>query len=99
MSGAFRDGQVHVSAERCPSCVFRPGNLMHLGPGRLASLIADNVRADSALTCHETLDDWPGERAPAVCRGFWDHPRALDSLPVRLCHTSSPLAPPVVYDA
>lgn len=75
----FRDGRVHVLAEQCSTCVFRPGNLMSLEPGRLRDLVASNVEADSALTCHATLyrDDVP----EAICRGFYDrHP----TLPLRL---------------
>lgn len=49
-------------AERCSSCVFRLGNLMHLAPGRRAALI-----------CHQTLSygDHP-EIGEAVCRGYYD---------------------------
>jgi hypothetical protein len=65
---AYRDGRVHVLSERCPTCVFRPGNLMALDPGRLRELIDDNRSNDSALTCHETLLTTDN----AICRGFFD---------------------------
>lgn len=42
-------------AEKCSTCVFRPGNLMHLRPGRLKALIETNLAADAALICHMTL--------------------------------------------
>lgn len=64
---AYRDGRVHVLSERCPTCVFRPGNKMSLSPGRLRDLIEQNRSNDSALTCHETL-----EIDNAICRGFFD---------------------------
>lgn len=71
---AFRDGLVHVLMERCSSCIFRPGNLMALQPGRLAGLVKGAIAADSAIICHQTLPyggyDVPGQ---AVCRGFADH--------------------------
>lgn len=69
----YRDGRLHVITERCSTCVFRPGNLMSLSPGRLASLIKDNLDADSALVCHKTLPygDHP-EFGEALCRGFID---------------------------
>lgn len=86
--GPYRDGQVHVCAQRCATCVFRPGNLMHLGPRRLKELLDDNLAADSALTCHETLPEWPNGRPPAVCRGFFDHPRADESLALRLARVT-----------
>lgn len=57
-------------ADRCGTCVFRPGNPMRLEPGRLAALVADNLAAGAVLTCHSTLcrDDVPR----AMCRGFFD---------------------------
>lgn len=69
---AYRDGRVHVRAERCSTCVFRPGNLMQLAPGRLADLIRENVDADSALICHQTLPEYDADVDQAVCRGFFD---------------------------
>lgn len=66
-SGAFRDGYVHVCREMCSTCVFRPGNLMHLRPGRLRGMIDEATANDGAIICHCTLD---GDRA--VCRGFFD---------------------------
>lgn len=59
-------------AEKCHDCVFRPGNLMGLHEGRLKDLVQQNVEDDSALTCHNTLDTWPGDALPAICRGFYD---------------------------
>lgn len=60
-------------AERCSSCVFRPGNFMHLGPGRLAALVQHNLDAGAALICHQTLSygSHP-EVGEAVRRGFYD---------------------------
>lgn len=57
-------------ADRCATCVFRPGNLMHLQPGRLASLVADNLAAGAVLTCHSTLHGQTEDEA--MCRGFFD---------------------------
>jgi len=59
--------------EQCSTCVFRPGNLMHLREGRLHDLVNENLRAGAALTCHQTLSY--GEHpdfGEAVCRGFYD---------------------------
>jgi hypothetical protein len=64
---SFRAGKVHVCAEMCETCVFRPGNKMHLEPGRLRGMVDSAIRDDSAIICHDTLD---GDNA--VCRGFFD---------------------------
>jgi len=72
MTGPYRGGQIHVLAERCSTCVFRPGNLMSLSPGRLADLARENIAADSALQCHQTLEYATDPAPPAVCRGFYD---------------------------
>jgi hypothetical protein len=70
---AYRDGRVHVCAALCSTCVFRPGNLMKLAPGRLAGMVADARADSSAIICHSTLYQ-PGVDN-AVCRGFFDrHP-------------------------
>ena len=67
MRPPFRDGLVHVCRQMCATCVFRPGNLMDLQPGRLEQMIKGSVRDESAIICHETLN---GDRA--VCRGFFN---------------------------
>jgi len=63
----YRDGRVHVLSERCTTCVFRPGNLMWLPPGRFKDLVQSNVKEDTAFACHQTLSD-----EQAVCRGYFD---------------------------
>jgi hypothetical protein len=62
-------GEVRLCAQMCDTCIFRPGNLMRLRPGRLADLVR-SARADHGhITCHDTLgDDVPG----AICRGYAD---------------------------
>lgn len=87
-SGPYRGGRVHILAEQCSTCVFRPGNLMHLSKERMRELIEDNQ--ESALTCHATL--YRDDVAPAVCRGFADR---YDTLPLVLAHATGI----VVYDA
>lgn len=64
---AFRNGTVHVCERKCSTCIYRPGNLMHLQPGRVESMEADALEAGSAIICHKTLDG-----PNAVCRGFFD---------------------------
>lgn len=65
--------QPQLMDDRCPSCVFRPGNLMRLQPGRLAGLVEHNLAVGAALICHDTLPY--GERSEVgetVCRGWYD---------------------------
>lgn len=64
----FRDGRVHVCAEMCPTCIFRPGNRMALRSGRVRGMVDDAKRDDSTIVCHDTLDT--GKHA--ACRGFFD---------------------------
>jgi hypothetical protein len=68
--GPYRDGQVHVMAEKCPTCVFRPGNLMHLQPGRLTDMVRQSIADGGGITCHDTL--YREDVDQATCRGFWD---------------------------
>jgi hypothetical protein len=50
---------------------------MHLESGRVRQMVDDSLQNDSAIICHETI-----ENAQAVCRGFFDlHWR--DTLPLR----------------
>lgn len=70
----YRDDRVHVCAEMCPTCIFRPGNLMTLRPGRLRDMVKDAQRDEAGtIVCHETLEAWDGVGdRNAVCRGFFD---------------------------
>lgn len=59
-------------AERCPTCIFRPGNRMHLREGRLAEVVAANRRTSTALICHLTTFGAAPELGEVVCRGYFD---------------------------
>ena len=67
IDGPLTPGGLRVCEEMCSTCVFRPGNLMMLRPGRLRGMIEESITNNACIPCHKTLD---GERA--VCRGFWD---------------------------
>lgn len=67
---AYRNGRVHVCREMCPTCVFRPGNVMRLEPGRLAGMVREATEAESAIICHSTLYERGVDNA--VCFGFFD---------------------------
>lgn len=75
-TNTYRNGKVHVLSEMCETCVFRPGNLMDLSPGRLAGMVKEATENGAAITCHSTLPYHPkGGDEQAVCRGFFDrHP-------------------------
>ena len=65
--------RVRLLAEKCSTCIFRPGNLMHLQPGRRDQMSAEAIAEDGWITCHATLPYGQHPDAePAVCRGFWD---------------------------
>lgn len=51
----YRDGKVHVMEEKCSTCVFRPGNLMHLSPGRLKMMATHVQETGIPFSCHQTL--------------------------------------------
>jgi len=68
--GPYRDGAVHVLAGQCKTCIFRPGNWMRLQSGRVKGMVADALRDQSAIICHDTL--YRTDVRPAVCRGFHD---------------------------
>ncbi len=70
----FRDGKVHVLAEQCATCIFRPGNLMNLEPGRVKSMADTAVRENGSIPCHEYMDT----KTPAICRGLFN----LDWVPL-----------------
>jgi hypothetical protein len=64
----YREGRVHVQAEMCSTCIFRPGNLMGLHSGRVRGMVDEALTDESAIVCHQTLDGPDG----SVCRGFFD---------------------------
>jgi hypothetical protein len=70
-STPYRDGRLFVGSALCDTCVFAKGNRMDLEPGRLRSLIDQNLDNGSALTCHRTIYEDPKHRH-AICRGFYD---------------------------
>lgn len=63
-------GKPLLFAEKCATCVFRPGNPMHLAEGRLADLTEQNRKTGSMLICHTTTYGQAGREV--MCRGYWD---------------------------
>lgn len=66
--------KARVLNAQCATCILRPGNLMHLAPGRLAQLMRDAVaEGTQGMICHDTLPGMaPAGYAPALCRGWFD---------------------------
>lgn len=63
-------GKTRLLARECDTCIFKPGNLMHLDPGRLKQLVAE-ARGDAGyIVCHSTLPYAGSLIPPAICRGF-----------------------------
>lgn len=67
MTGPLTSGGLRVCADLCSSCIFRPGNLMELRPGRVRGMIDEALACDGFIPCHKTLGG-----KEAVCRGFYD---------------------------
>ncbi|MDG4761401.1 hypothetical protein [Micromonospora sp. WMMD710] len=62
-------------ARECATCIFKPGNPMHLDPGRLKQMVTE-ARGDAGyIICHSTLPYAGSPVPPAVCRGFADRYR------------------------
>jgi hypothetical protein len=56
---------VRVMREKCSTCIFRVGNLMHLNAGRVREMTRSTDRGDTNVTCHKTL----GTQLGALCAG------------------------------
>ncbi|MDH6466074.1 hypothetical protein M2302_006280 [Micromonospora sp. A200] len=69
-------GKSRLLSRQCDTCVFAPGNKMHLAPGRLRDLVAEARARESFIVCHSTLPHYRHPDAqPAICRGFADRYR------------------------
>jgi len=66
----FVNGRVYVRRRQCKTCIFRPGNLMHLDEGRVEEMVEGATRNESCIPCHHHLHQ--GEAIEPVCRGFYD---------------------------
>lgn len=68
----YRDGKVHVLSEKCSTCIFRGGNLMHLNGGRVKGMVEEATEAESVIVCHQTLSAYGKTENNAACRGYVD---------------------------
>jgi hypothetical protein len=65
--------KTRLLSRQCQTCVFRPGNLMHLHERRLRDLVAEARANEGFIVCHSTLSHYLYPDAkPAICRGFAD---------------------------
>jgi hypothetical protein len=73
-------------SKQCATCILRPGNPMHLRPGRLKDLIESNTGPEAhGLICHDTLSYSKNpDFGPAFCRGFYDQFGHLANY-IRIC--------------
>lgn len=71
----WENRRTRLLSGQCGTCIFRPGNPMHLAPGRLRDLIRQ--AGEGFIVCHATLPEMApaGYPGPAVCRGFADRYR------------------------
>lgn len=79
--------RVRLMAQRCATCIFRPGNRMHLQPGRVKDMVETCIAKEGHVVCHDTLRHADTELPGAVCRGFEQHAQgAAHSLAVKWMH-------------
>lgn len=66
----FRDNKLHVMPAKCSTCIFHPGNRMHLRSGRVKEMVDGCITEGVVIPCHKTTF----QEAPvaAICRGFFD---------------------------
>ena len=79
MARTFVNGRVHVRRTQCKTCIYRPGNLMHLDEGRREQMEADANKSGGCIPCHDNL--YEGAKIEPVCRGYWN---VNQSVPLRL---------------
>lgn len=66
----WSNGRVHVMRERCSTCIFRGGNLMHLQSGRVKEMVDSALAVQSVIVCHKTIHGQAEQEA--ACRGYVD---------------------------
>jgi hypothetical protein len=69
-TNVFDGEKVHVMEAKCSTCIYRPGNLMKLEPGRKDQMEHDAVADGGVIPCHKTI--LGAREQQAVCRGFYD---------------------------
>ena len=66
----YRDGKVHVLADKCATCIFRPHERPVDG-ARVAEMVrATKDEHGATVVCHATL--YGGAEHHAICKGWYD---------------------------
>jgi hypothetical protein len=65
-------GKTRLLSSECATCIFRPGNPMHLERGRLRQMVHEARTHAGYIICHSTLPHADNSARPAICRGFAD---------------------------
>jgi hypothetical protein len=69
----YVNGEPRVLSKQCSTCIGRPGNKMHLSPGRVKGMVAAANRDGSqGIICHQTLSYSNPEFGGALCRWYYD---------------------------
>lgn len=72
----FRDGKVHVMAEKCGQCAFTPQRIIR--PSKVAEIVAETRDVPGAhFICHNRTIAGDGD---AICRGWYDACADLDPI-------------------
>lgn len=79
-NGPFRDRKLWVLSRKCSTCIFRPGNKMHLEHGGVKSMVQACIEDNTVIVCHQTLDE-----PRSTCRGLYDLHKG-DIVAIRLAH-------------
>lgn len=71
-TNVYRNGKVHVCAEKCDTCIFRR-DVSPVAPACVAQLVESATRKQGVIPCHHTIRPGSGrKKAEAVCKGFFD---------------------------
>lgn len=66
----YRDGKVHVLADECATCIFKPHSRPVDG-ARVAEMVRSTRDEHGAtVVCHSTL--YGGAEHHAICKGWYD---------------------------
>jgi hypothetical protein len=69
----YVNGEPRVLSKQCSTCIGRPGNKMHLSPGRVKGMVnAANREGSQGIICHQTLSYSNPEFGGALCRWYYD---------------------------
>ena len=64
------DGMPRKLAGKCTTCIFWPGNRMHLMPGRLKDMVEQ--AGEGHIVCHQTLPGNESGLQAAACHGHYE---------------------------